>query len=155
MIIIQDFREKRGHHNEIEEYCRENNILLHRMALEVGDYMLGEYCNGGYKPIGDISIDTKQDLAELASDLYKDKVAFNKKYKKCFKNGITLYVLVQQPISKLSEITTWESRHTKVSGRMLLDLIDRLRKSYGVKFAFCSRKNVAQTIVDILRKEFK
>ena len=153
MIIIQDFREKHGHHNEIESYCKDNNILLHRMALEVGDYMLGEYCNGGYKPVGNISVDTKQDLQELAGDLYKDKCAFNKKYKKCFENGITLYVLVQQPVKTLSDITKWKSRHTKLSGRLLLDLIDRLRKSYGVKFVFCNKENVAQTIIKILTKE--
>ena len=153
MIIIQDFREKHGHHNEIETYCKDNDILLHRMALEVGDYMLGDYCNGAFKPIGNISVDTKQDLQELAGDLYKDKCAFNKKYRKCFENGITLYVLVQQPVNNLSDLVKWKSRHTNVSGRLLLDLIDRLRKSYGVKFVFCRKENVAQTIIKILTKE--
>ena len=46
MIIIQDFREKHGHHEEIATYCKENNILLYRMKLEVGDYMLGTFENG-------------------------------------------------------------------------------------------------------------
>ena len=153
MIIIQDYREKHGHHNEIETYCNDHNILLYRMKLDVGDYMVGEYSNGAYKPIGKISVDTKQDLQELAGDLYRDKLAFNKKYKKCFEQGIKLYVLVQQPVNKLSDIVRWKSTHTKVSGRLLLDLIDRLRKSYGVKFVFCDKSQVAQSIINILTKE--
>ena len=153
MIIIQDFREKHGHHNQIQQYCEENSIVLHRMKLEVGDYMLGTFENSRYKPVGNLSVDTKQDLAELASDLYKDKIAFNKKYRKCFDNGITLYVLVEQNITKISEIVSWSSPYTKVTGRMLLDMIDRLRKSYGVKFVFCPKSETAQTIIQILKGE--
>jgi hypothetical protein len=29
-------------------------------------------------------------------------------------------------------------------------MIDRVRKSYGVKFVFCRKENVAQTIINIL-----
>lgn len=150
MIIIQDFREKHGHHNSIQEYCKDNNIVLYRMKLEVGDYMLGTFENGKYIPIGNRSIDTKQDLAELASDLYKDKLAFNKKYRKCYDNGIKLFVLVEQEINSLSDIVKWNSPHTRVNGRLLLDMIDRLRKSYGVKFVFCPKNQTAETIIKIL-----
>ena len=79
MIIIQDFREKKGHHREIEKYCETNGIVIHRMSLDVGDYMLGDYTAGRYFPIGKVSVDTKQDLEELASDLHRDKLEFNKK----------------------------------------------------------------------------
>jgi hypothetical protein len=150
MIIIQDFREKHGHHNSIEQYCKENNILLYRMKLEVGDYMLGTFQNGKYVPIGNISVDTKQDLSELATDLYKDKLAFNKKYRKCYDNKIQLYVLVEQEVKTLRDIVTWSSPHTRVNGRLLLDMIDRLRKSYGVKFVFCPKNQTAQNIIKIL-----
>lgn len=153
MIIIQDFREKRGHHNGIEGHCQRNNILMYRMKLEVGDYMLGTFSENKYKPIGTRSVDTKQDIHELASDLYKDKCAFNKKYRKCFDNKIELYVLVEEPIQSLSDIVNWTSPHTKVNGRMLLDMMDRLRKSYGVKFVFCDKSCTAETIIKILTKE--
>ena len=150
MIIIQDQREKHGHHNSIELYCKEHEIPLIRKKLEVGDYMLGEIKCGKVVPIGTRSIDTKQDLAELSSDLYRDKVQFNRKYKKCYENGIELYVLVEQEIKSLSDILSWSSPHSKISGKMLYDMIDRVRKSYGVKFVFCRKENVAQTIVNIL-----
>ena len=150
MIIIQDQREKHGHHNSIELYCKEHEIPLMRKRLEVGDYMLGEIKYGKVVPIGKRSIDTKQDLAELSSDLYRDKVQFNRKYKKCYENGIELYVLVEQEIKSLSDLLSWSSPHSKISGRMLYDMIDRVRKSYGVKFVFCSKENVAQTIINVL-----
>ena len=150
MIIIQDQREKHGHHNLIEQYCKDHEIPLMRKRLEVGDYMLGEIKCGKVVPIGKRSIDTKQDLAELSSDLYRDKVQFNRKYKKCYENGIELYVLVEKEIKSLSDILSWSSPHSKISGRMLYDMIDRVRKSYGVKFVFCREENVAQTIVNTL-----
>ena len=151
MLIIQDQREKKGHHNNIEEYCKQHDIPIIRKRLEVGDYMLGTIENGRVKPIGKRAVDVKSGLlAELSSDLYRDKVNFNRKYRKCYELGIELYVLVEQEIKCLSDILSWSSPHSKVNGRMLYDMIDRVRKSYGVKFVFCRKENVAQTIINIL-----
>ena len=151
MLIIQDQREKHGHHLAIEQYCKSNEIPLIRKRLEVGDYMLGEIKCGKVVPIGKRSIDTKSGgIAELCSDLYRDKKEFNKKYRKSYDNGIELYVLVEQEIKSLNDILSWSSPHSKISGKMLYDMIDRVRKSYGVKFVFCRKENVAQTIINIL-----
>ena len=154
MLIIQDQRERRGHHNNIEEYCKQHDIPIIRKRLEVGDYMLGTIENGRVKPISKRSIDVKGGLLdELAKDLYQDKVNFNRKYRKCLDNGIELYVLVEQEIKSLNDILSWSSPHSKISGKMLYDMIDRVRKSYGVKFVFCRKENVAQTIINILCEE--
>lgn len=151
MLIIQDQREKRGHHLAIEQYCKSHEIPLIRKRLEVGDYMLGEIKCGKVVPIGKRSIDTKSGgISELCADLYRDKKEFNKKYRKCLDNGIELYVLVEQEIKSLTDILSWSSPHSKISGKMLYDMIDRVRKSYGVKFVFCRKENVAQTIINIL-----
>lgn len=151
MLIIQDQREKRGHHLAIEQYCNDHEIPLIRKRLEVGDYMLGEIKFGKVVPIGKRSVDTKSGLLdELAKDLYQDKKSFNKKYRKCYEQGIELYVLVEQEIKSLTDILSWSSPHSKISGKMLYDMIDRVRKSYGVKFVFCRKENVAQTIINIL-----
>jgi hypothetical protein len=155
MLIIQDQREKHGHHNEISNYCKEHEIPLIRKRLEVGDYMLGEIKCGKVVPIGKRSIDTKAHIAELCSDLYRDKVAFNKKYKKCYEQGIELYVLVEQEVKSLSDILSWSSPHSKISGRMLYDMIDRVRKSYGVKFVFCKKEDVGRMVVNILCEKEK
>lgn len=142
MILYQDQREKRGHHNSVENYCREHNITIIRKRLNVGDYMF---------PNGKIAVDTKQDLAELASDLYRDKLAFNKKYKKCLADGIKLIVLVEENVQSLNDIVRWKSQHGKISGRMLLDLMQTIRVSYGVDFKFCDKKNVGESIIKLLK----
>ena len=152
MIIIQDCREKKTKHDNIENYCKEHNIPIIRKMLDVGDYRIATISSkGNIEYINNRSVDVKGlGLNELASDLYRDKLAFNKKYRKCYEQGIELYVLVEQEITSLSDIVAWKSKHTKVNGRMLLDMIDRVKKSYGVKFVFCKKEDVAQTIINIL-----
>lgn len=141
MILLQDCRERHGHHCGIENYCREHNITIIRKRLNVGDYMF---------PDGKIAVDTKQDLAELANDLYRDKLAFNRKYKKSLQDGIKLIVLVEENVQSLKDIVNWRNPHGKVSGRMLLDLIQTVRLSYGCEFKFCDKKNVGENIIALL-----
>ena len=151
MLIIQDCREKSGKHENVLRYFKEHEIAVIRKRLDVGDYMIGTIENGVAKPIGKRSVDLKSiGIIELAKDLYQDKKSFNKKYKKCYEQGIQLYVLVEQEITSLNDILSWSSPHSKISGKMLYDMIDRVRKSYGVKFVFCRKENVAQTIINIL-----
>ena len=152
LIMVQDAREKKSKHNNIEDYCREHNIPIVRKMLDVGDYRLATINNKGQlEYINNRALDTKAlGVLELASDLYRDKTEFNKKYRKCYEQGIQLYVLVEQEIKSLSDILSWRSPHSKISGKMLYDMIDRVRKSYGVKFVFCRKENVAQTIINIL-----
>ena len=153
LIMVQDAREKKSKHDNIENYCREHNIPIVRKMLDVGDYRLATINNKGQiEYINNRALDTKGGGAlELANDLYRDKLQFNKKYKKCYNQGIELYVLVEQEIKSLNDILSWSSPHSKISGRMLYDMIDRVRKSYGVKFVFCKKENVAQTIINILQ----
>lgn len=144
MILLQDHREKHGHHNSIESYCKKNNIEIKRCRLNVGDYMF---------PNGTISVDTKQSLLELANDLYRDKLALNKKYKKCLQDGIKLIVLVEEPIGSLTELTKWRSPHGKMNGGFLLKLMETVQLSYGVKFMFCDKRSVGKTIIALLKGE--
>lgn len=155
LIMVQDAREKKSHHNNIEQYCREMNIPIVRKMLSVGDYRLAQITEkGGFAFINNISVDVKGGgLSELASDLYKDKLQFNKKYRKCFDNKIQLYVLVEEEVNDINDILSWSSKHTKINGRLLIDMIDRVRKSYGVKFVFCKKEQTAQTIINILNSE--
>lgn len=142
IILIEDTRNKIGKHNNIFKYCKEHDIEIQRKVLNVGDYML---------PQGTIAVDTKQSLSELANDLYTDKLAFNKKYKKCLKDGIKLIVLVEEPIKDLNELVAWKSKHSRINGRLLLDMIHTIQASYGVKFVFCDKKNTGETLLKLLK----
>ena len=155
LIMVQDAREKKSKHNNIEDYCREHNIPIVRKMLEVGDYRLATINNKGQiEYINNRALDTKAlGILELCSDLYRDKTEFNKKYRKCYENGIELYVLVEQEVKSLTDILSWSSPHSKISGKMLYDMIDRVRKSYGVKFVFCPKNQTALNIIKILTED--
>lgn len=141
MVLLQDFREKNGHHSNIENYCKENGIQIKRVRLNVGDYMF---------PNGKVSVDLKRDLSELASDLHRDRLEFNKKYKKCYHDNIRLIVLIEEPITKMSDIISWKSKHSRINGKYLFDMMYDLKLSYGIEFKFCSRNETASVVMDLL-----
>lgn len=143
MIVYEDSRNKKGKHNNIYRYCKDNNIEIQRKVLNVGDYML---------PQGTTAVDTKKDILELANDLYRDHKAFNKKYKKCFHDGIKLIVLVEEEIKDLKDLSMWQSTHTRINGRYLIEMIHTIQVSYGVRFVFCSPKKTAQTLFELLKE---
>lgn len=104
-------------------------------------------------PNGKVAVDTKASIAEMAIDAYTDKKSLNKKYRKCYEQGIKLIVLVEEEISSLQELCKWKSKHTKINGRMLLDLIHTLQISYGIKFKFCNKKDTGRVLVELLKGE--
>lgn len=143
MILIEDSRNKIGKHNNIFKYCKEHGIEIQRKVLNVGDYML---------PQGTTAVDTKADIEELACDLHRDKLALNKKYKKCLKDGIKLIVLIEQPIKDLNDLLKWKSRHSRINGSYLVEMIHTIKVSYGVRFVFCSPQKTAQKLLELLKE---
>lgn len=144
MIILQDHREKVGKHNNVEQYFEAQGIVRHRCRLEVGDYMF---------PNGKVSVDIKSGgLEELANDLYRDKKDLNKKYKKCLHDKIKLIVLIEEPIKDISELKSWQSKHSKINGRLLIDLMHTLQISYGIRFIFCHPNDTGAKILELLKE---
>ena len=154
LIMVQDAREKKEHHDNIAEFCKKINLPIIRKVLNVGDYRLANINNKNIAFINNISVDIKGGgLNELANDLYRDKLAFNKKYKKCLQDNVNLIVLVEEPIKDLKELIYWTSPHTKITGRFLLDMIHTLKISYGIRFMFCDKKNTANLLLKLLKNE--
>lgn len=143
MILIEDTRNKIGKHNNIFAYCKKNNIEIRRQVLNVGDYML---------PNGKIAIDTKKNILELANDLYSDKLAFNKKYKKCLKEGIKLIVLTEEKPNSRENLVSWKLEHTRINGKYLCDMMFTIELSYGVQFVFCDKKDTAKILFELLKE---
>lgn len=143
MIILQDCREKKGQHDLVESELKKQGYTLRRVRLNVGDYMF---------PNGKTSIDLKKNCEELAIDLHRDKLALNKKYKKCLKDGIKLIVLIEQPIKDLNDLLKWKSRHSRINGSYLVEMIHTIKVSYGVRFVFCSPQKTAQKLLELLKE---
>lgn len=144
MIILQDCREKKGQHNLVESTLKEKGYSLKRVRLNVGDYMF---------PNGKVSVDLKSGgVEELASDLYRDKLAFNKKYKKCLQDGIKLIVLVEEEIKSMQDLVNWKSKHSRINGSYLVEMIHTIKVSYGVRFVFCSPNKTPLRLLELLKE---
>lgn len=152
MILIEDTRQQKGKHNNVHKYCDSQGIEIYPLTLTVGDYMLGEVRNGKVVPIGNRSVDTKSlGLIELANDLSKDEQALDKKYRKCYEQGIKLIVLIEEPFGSIQEIANWKNPHGFVNGRKLLDKMHRLKMMYGIDFMFCDKKRTGETLIKLLK----
>lgn len=150
MILIEDTRQKRNKHSNIHNYCKQVGVEIYPLCLQVGDYMLGCRENGEIKPCGSVSIDTKVDLVEMVNDTIQDELSLNKKYRKCYEQGIKLFVLIEQPFKSLKDIIGWKNPHGKINGRKLYDKLFRLQLMYGITFTFCSREETGKRIIEIL-----
>ena len=151
MILIEDTRQQKGKHNNVHKYCDSQGIEIYPLTLTVGDYMLGEVQNDKVVPIGHRAIDTKFALIELAGDLSKDEQALDKKYRKCYEQGIKLIVLIEEPFGSIQEIASWKNPHGFVNGRKLLDKMHRLKMMYGIDFMFCDKKRTGETLIKLLK----
>lgn len=151
MILIEDTRQQKGKHNNVHKYCDSQGIEIYPLTLTVGDYMLGEVQNDKVVPIGNRAIDTKFALIELAGDLSKDEQALDKKYRKCYEQGIKLIVLIEEPFGSIQEIASWKNPHGFVNGRKLLDKMHRLKMMYGIDFMFCDKKRTGETLIKLLK----
>jgi ERCC4-type nuclease len=153
--MVQDAREKRNYHNNIEDYCKKINLPIIRKRLEVGDYRLADIDeNGNIEFINNISVDVKGvgGLEELANDLFRDSKELNKKYKKCYHNKIKLIVLTEEPIKDIEELKEWKSKHSKINGRFLLNMIHTIQISYGIRFIFCNPQDTGAKILELLKE---
>lgn len=150
MILIEDTRQQKGKHNNVHKYCDSQGIEIYPLTLTVGDYMLGEVQNGKVVPIGNRAIDTKFALIELAGDLSKDEQALDKKYRKCYEQGIKLIVLIEEPFGSIQEIASWKNPHGFINGRKLIDKMHRLKMMYGIDFMFCDKKRTGEMLIKLL-----
>jgi len=147
MKLIEDTRNKVGKHKNIAAYCQRCGIELVRMTLPYGDYMFP----GGY-----ISIDTKQNLEEVASNLlnrsHRDSIRFWNEVRNAHKNGIKLVILVEHggEIKSINDVPKWRSKYSQVTGRRLIDEMIRTEMAYGVRWCFCDRRSTAKRIIEIL-----
>ena len=85
--LYEDSNQKQGHHTLKNKYWQSKGIEVDRShRLIVGDYMLSLDAK--------ISVDTKQDLVELASNMFCDKARFEQECIRAKNNGIKLIFLI-------------------------------------------------------------
>ena len=156
-MIICDSREKKNCH--ILGYFQKCEIPYKVQKLAVADYMI----EGKDKFV----IDRKQNLEEVCSNLtYKGKTAdenggkkipsdvarFWREIRLAHDNGIKVIVLVEHGanVRKLADVAMWNSTKSRMSGRKLLDEMDRVATAYGVEWQFCTKAETPRKILEIL-----
>lgn len=151
MVLLEDTRNQIGKHRNIEAYCRMTGIEIIRQALIVGDYMIANH--------GAISIDTKQDVRELAMDVFQEHKRFRSECERAQKCGITLIVLTEETLPG-GRLENWRSPIGRDGLPMyrfdpvkLKKAMITMQDKYGVKFRFCDGRSTGRIMMEYLRGE--
>lgn len=152
LIIFEDTRNKQGQHQLKNEYFAKNGIKVVRKKLDYGDYMLEGQPN--------ISVDTKQNLLELALNMFTDRYRFEAELRKAHINGIKLYILIEQRFSSKEQLLKWHSPKdingnslTCINGADIYKRMQELCRFYKCAFRFCRKVDAGKHIVKLLLQE--
>lgn len=147
MTIIEDTRQKNGMHELKHQRFNEMGVELVRNMLPFGDYALPP----------SISVDTKADMAEIASNIGTDHQRFKRECIAAKEAGCQLIILVENTdgISSVDEVHTWINpdviyRPRAITGERLEKAMKTMRERYGVRFEFCTPEQSAEKIMELL-----
>ena len=151
-MIIEDTRQKAGKHDLKHAYFRENNIGLVRCKLPFGDYA----------PVPPVSIDTKEDMEEIAQNICGGKNEHQRFIRECKAArdaGCKLYILVENliGITHISQVHIWQNPRSVysakcVQGPRLQKAMETISERYGVVFRFCPPEASGRIIMEIIEK---
>ena len=148
-MILCDTRQQAGKHLNIDKYFERIGIETERCALYVGDYAIA---NDQKR-----SVDTKQDVLELAKDIMSsDHERFKNECLRAKNAGIQLLVLIEEVLPE-GGLSAWQSPSdsrgkplTKVNGESLRRAMLTMTVKYGVRFRFCDSRQTGRLIVEYL-----
>jgi len=157
VVLFEDVRNKPGKHKNIHEYCDRQGIKIVRQCLNVGDYMIGGPEFGGIK--GDIVVDTKSGVVELAMDLFQQHDRFRRECERAQEQGIKLVVLIEEVLPG-GRLTNWKSplgwdgrpKH-KFDPAILRKVMITMQEKYGVVFLFCDGRSTGRLLIEHLKGE--
>lgn len=143
MNIIVDSREKKWEHIKTKWDRWEVPYTVRK--LDVADYMLE----------GDESfaIDRKRNLDELCTNLMNrnDSSRFWSEMRRAKQRNMKVVILVEQANCKsINDVANWQSKYSRVPGKVLMKEILRIHYAYGIEFLFCDKRHTANMIVRLL-----
>ena len=150
MHIIEDTRQKADKHNLKHESFAALDVELVRCKLPFGDYA----------PVPPISIDTKENMDEIAANICgKEHTRFINECKAARDAGCQLIILVENTngIKRLEDVHIWENPRVVyspncVQGPRLQKAMETIQERYGARFYFCAPDESAETIDRIIRE---
>lgn len=151
MVLYEDTRQQAGKHKNIHAYCEQSGIRIIRQALNVGDYQIAGK--------GDISVDTKYGVLELAGNVFQEHERFRAECLRAQECGIQLIILVEEvlPGGRLDRWRPPVDRYGKPMARfdpgVLRKAMITMQKEYGVKFRFCDGRSTGRVLIEYLKGE--
>lgn len=154
-LLQEDTRNKCGSHDAKNSYWKDAGVEVFRSKLVVGDYALAPK----------ISIDTKQSLQELATDLYQQHDRFRRECELAQHIGTLLVVLVEtgHPVRCLDDLERWvepdaelerrrrkSPRARRLTGYPLARICRTMTEKYGVGWAFCAPEDAGREVLAII-----
>ena len=121
MVLYEDTRQQAGKHRNIHQYCSRHDIEIIRQALNVGDYQIAGK--------GDISVDTKYGVPELAMCCFQDHDRFRDERSPIGWDGLPMH---------------------KFKPDVLRKVLITMQQEYGVKFRFCDWRSTGKQLIEYL-----
>lgn len=169
MIILCDTRQQAGKHNTKDKYFADHGIEVRRTKLYVGDYTLPTNQS--------VCIDTKKDIQELIGDICgKSHERFRDECIRAKEAGVKLIILVENEagyvdkkqtvynkvVRSIDDLFSWvnprlfiwkngkQKYPNATKGSVLAKCCITMSQKYGVEFMFCTPKESAEKIVELL-----
>lgn len=150
MTIIEDTRQKSGMHTVKHQHFEEMGVEVVRNMLPFGDYALPP----------SVSIDTKQNMAEIASNIGSDHKRFKNECIAAKQAGCQLIILVEntEGFTCVNDVREWVNpeliyRPRAITGERLSKAMNTMNERYGVRFEFCHPDDAAGKIIELLGVE--
>lgn len=149
MVILEDTRQQAGKHDLKHAYWHEHGVSIERTKLPVGDYAVWG---------GSVSVDTKQDVEEIAANIGgKEHARFREECKLAKRLGAVLVVLVENRdgFTCVDDVTAWVNPNPhktarSIEGPRLAKAMRTMSERYGVRFEFCTPEESGRRVLEIL-----
>ena len=165
-VIWCDTRQQEGKHRNVDGWFDAHGVAYEYRKLDFGDYM---------REGSNVSIDTKQSMDELASNLGREHARFARECERARRAGCRLVVLVERKpkLNSLAELARWvptpcrmcrrcdptttggcRAGHRRpLQGATAAKIMRAMSEDYGVRFEFCTRADTARRICELLGVE--
>lgn len=149
MDIQIDSREKAKAIQKILATFDRRGVNWFVSKLPVGDYISLDNAR--------LSIDRKQNLLEICSNVTQDQKRFIAELERAEKSGIRLIILCEHGggIKTLEDVLSWKNPRLKesplaVSGERLYRKLSAISKAHNVRFEFCTKAQTGDRIIELL-----
>lgn len=149
LTIQVDSREKAKAIKNILATFDESDVQYFVSKLPVGDYMSLDNAR--------LSVDRKQNLSELCSNVCQQHERFRTELEKAKKYGIKLVILCEHggQIKSMQDVLNWKNPRLResplaVSGERLYRILSTMSKKYDVDILFCNKRDTGKEIIRIL-----